>query len=95
MFQRAGLDEIEGRMVQALNTEFISKARQLRQDESLSQQQRQGELQMLTRQRHERILGLLGNSKKASLDREESSWRASRGLGDWSNGYGNETPDWK
>ena len=95
MFKRAGLEEIDGLMVQAINREYHSKANRVKEDDSLGQVQRQQQLQEMNRERQERILSIVGSSKKAGLDKEEKTWRESRGLGDWHNGYGNENPKWK
>lgn len=73
--RKVGLDDNQGQQVKAINQEFHAKAKAIRENSALNEEQRKDELADLNEERLDRIKEAVGRSKSKKLEKERKAYR--------------------
>lgn len=73
--RKVGLDDNQGQQVKAINQEFHAKAKAIRENSALNEEQRKDELADLNEERLDRIKETVGRSKSKKLEKERKAYR--------------------
>lgn len=71
---RAGLNDIQGRKVKEINEDINNRAKAVKENVELTDEQRKAQLTALNTERHDRIVAVVGNKKAEKLEKERVNY---------------------